>query len=324
MLEATLTGGAGAGKSYPDSGPGPKVLKFGSTELGYFGEASSSEMFTLSELRQQTSFYDGTDNAPLPSWIKMFLGGKIIYFPTQVLANPVSWAQLYAKGLVYGVDGPGTFPGTPAVNQLVYVFKDKFSFKVRCFETHPDDPANQGGIDTIATSAILKTAEWGKVISALIAPRQSGYTGDNWALYNLNSFLLPGTGVAIGKNTRQADSTQCLGMNNTQVALVGKALAGYRWLPLLELTPADTPVYFPIKEQAAATRGKALPVVSNAPSYEDSLIAYRLFSSGVQMGRAINAGTVEYSDPYYRIDVSGIKMASNPGLPLVISSVTYE
>lgn len=324
MLEAMLTGGAGSGKEYPDSGPGPKVLKFGSTDLGYFGEASSSEMFTLAELRRQTDFTDGTDNAPLPSWIKMFYGGKVIYFPTQVLAVPVSWAQLYAKGLVYGVDGPGTFPGTPAVNQLVYVFKDKFSFKVRCFGVHEDDPATHSQLETIATTPILKASEWGKVISALISPRQSGYTGDNWSLYNLNSFLLPGTGVAIGKNTRQADSTQCLGMNNTQVGLIGKALAGYRWLPVLELTPVDSPVYFPIKDSAATTQGRQLPLVVNDPSYEDSLIVYRSFDGGVQMGRAISTGDVEYLDPYYRIDVSTIKMANAPAVPLIVGDVTYE
>lgn len=324
MLEATLTGGAGAGKTYPDSGPGPKTLKNGSTELGYFGEASSSEMFNLAEIRRMTDYWVGTDNSTNPSWIKMFVLGKVIYFPTQPLVSQNSWNNLYAKGLIYGVDGPGTVPGSPAVNQLTYLTKNKYNFKIRTFKTHPDDPANQGGADVIATSAIVKASEWGKVISALLSPRQSGYTGDNWALYPFNLFILPGTSAAIGQPTRQADQTQCVGMNNTQIVLLGKALAGYQWLPVLELVPADEVLYLPIKDSTAVTQGKALPVVTADPSYEDSLIAYRLFSAGVQMGRAINTGDVAYSDPYYRIDVSGIKMTNTPGLPLVVGPVTYE
>lgn len=324
MLEATLSSGVGAKQTYPDSGPGPKTLKFGTTDLGYFGEVGYTELFNLGELRRQLNFWGGTDNNPNPNWIKMFSSGKVIYFPTQPLAVGMSWNLLYAAGLIYGEDNNGVVPGTPAVNQLMFVSKNKDNFKVRCFKTQEADPANHGGIEGISGSAVLKAAEWGKVISAIVSPRQTGYTGDNWALYPYNVYILPGTSVAISQNTRQADQTSCLGMNNTQVSLIPKSPAGYIWLPVLELVPPTEEVYFPIKGPVAVSRGRLLPIVVNDPSYEDSLVAYRSFSGGVQMGRLIVPGEVEYLDPYYRIDVAGIKMASSPGLPLVVSSVTYE
>ena len=324
MLEAMLSSGTGVKQTYPDSGPGPKTLKFGSPDLGYFGEVSASEVLSLSELRRQLNFWGGTDNTPNPTWIKMFSGGRVIYFPTQPLAVAMSWNILYAAGLVYGTDNTGVVPGSPAVNQLAYVTKNNDNFKVRCFKTQETDPANQGGVEGISGSVILKAGEWGKVISAIVSPRQSGYTGDNWAIYPYNLYILPGTSVAISQNTRQADLTSCLGMNNTQVALVPKAPAGYIWLPVLELVTVADAVYFPIKDPAAVSRGNGAPVLTNDPSYEDSLVAYRSFSGGVQMGRMVTPGEVEYLDPYYRIDVSGIKATTNPGLPLIASSVSYE
>lgn len=324
MLEATISSGISRGQTYPDSGPGPKTLKNGSAELGYFGEVSASELFNLSDLRRQLNFWAGTDNNTNPVWVKMFLSGKVIYFPFSPLASGMSWNILYAAGLVYGTDNNGTVPGTPAVNQLAYATKGTDNFKVRCFKSQESDPASQGGIETIGTSALLKAAEWGRVISAIVSPRQTGYTGDNWALYPYNTFMLPGTSMAISQNTRQADQTSCLGINNTQVGLLPKAVAGYLWFPVLELIPSVDPVYFPIKDQTGVTQGKFVPVVVNDPSYEDSLIAYRSFGGFVQMGRMVSPGEVEYLDSYYRIDVSKTKVTTNPGLPLIAGPATYE
>lgn len=324
MLEALMSSGMGQGQTYPDSGPGPKTLKNGSTELGYFGEVGAVDLFKLSELRRQLNFWAGTDSSLNPTWIKMFVAGKVIFFPTQTPAVSISWNQLYAAGLVYGTDSNGVVPGSPAVNQLAYVTRDQYNFKVRCFKSQEDDTANHGGTETIGTSALLKAGEWGKVISALVSPRQSGYTGDNWALYPYNLFILPGTGLGISQNTRQFNQAECLGINNLQVGLAPKASGSYAWMPVLELVSAADVVYFPIKEPVAITKGLTLPVITNDPSYEDSLIVYRAFSAGVQMGRAITTGETEYVDPYYRIEVAGIKVASSPGLPLIIDSVTYE
>lgn len=324
MFELLLSSGMGVVQTYPDSGPGTKELRFGTEDLGYFGEVPADELFTLEELRRQTNFWDGGDITQNITWIKLFLSGKILYIPTAAVASPVSWSQLYAKGLVYGVDGPGAVPDTPAVNQLVYITKDTFSFKVRCLKTQVDDPASHGGLETIATSPNLKAAEWGRIISALISPRQNGYDGYNWNLYPSGSWLLYGTGLAISQNTRAGLASQNLGMHNTQVGLVNKTLAGYRWFPALELTPVDAPVYFAIKDPIGTSQGPMLPVVVTEPAYEDGLIAYREFSAGVQMGRQIVTGDVEHSDPYYRIDVSTISMTNAPGLSVVIGDVTYE
>lgn len=324
MLEAMISSGVGRGQTFPDSGPGPKTLKNGTTELGYFGEISSAELFSLGDLRRQLNFWVGVDRDPNPTWVKLFSSGKVIYFPTQPLVGNVSWNTLYAAGLVYGTDDNGVVPDYPAVNQLTYLTKDKSSFKVRCFKSQESDPSNQAGVEAIGTSALLKASEWGRVINAIVSPRQSGYTGDNWALYPNNGYFLSGALVGISQNTRQADQKSYLGINNTQVSLVAKISSGNLWFPVLELVPPTDLLYLPIKDPIATPQGRLLPLVVNDPDYEDALIVYRVFSGGVQMGRAINVGSIGYVDPYYRINASEIKIATNPGLPLIVGPVIYE
>lgn len=322
MLEATLSSGMGSNQTYPDSGPGPKTLKYGNKDLGYFGEVPQSEMFTLDELRREVNFWGGSNYSPASAWIKMFLSEKVIYFPAVGLLSAVSWDALYAAGLIYGVDGNGDVPGSPAVNQLVYATKGTHHFKVRCFKSHESNPSVINGNETIATSTTLKAGEWGRVISALISPKQTGYTGDNWGLY---TGIVGNTGTPmVVQNLRQSNTGYSVVATDLQARLGVRGTAGYLWMPVLELTSPGEVIYFPIKDPIAASKGKALPVLTDEPSYEDSLIAYRLVNAGVQMGREINTGDVEYVDPYYRIDTSTVKMTNTQGLPLVINNVTYE
>lgn len=325
MLEAMVSSGGGKGQTYPDSGPGPKTLKNGNENIGYFGEVSSTELFTLAELRRQTDFWVGANNAPTPSWIKMFLDSKVIYFPTQALASGISWNSLYGKGLIYGVDNDGYAPGSPAVNQLVYVTKETFNFKIRVFKTHDTEPANQGGQEAIGTSTILKSGEWGRVIMPLLSPRPNGYTGDSWGLYTSSLFILPPSSLAIGQNTRQADPTQCIGIGNVNTGLIPKSSAGYLWMPVLELAVVTDPVYFAIKEPQGVGIENIAPVVMGDVSYTDGLERYRSVSGGPQTAnREVNVGEVSYEDPLYGVNTTLIKVATNESLPAIVTSVTYE
>lgn len=323
MLEAMISSGAGGNKTYPDSGPGPKTLKNGSEDLGYFGSLLASEFFTLEELRKQTDFWIGTDNAPSPTWVKMFLDKKIIYIPTQPLVIGVGWNALYAKGLVYGTDDTGVVPGTPAVNQLVYVSKQKESFKVRLFKSQVADPASHGGLEAIGTSAVLKAAEWGRVISAIVSPRQNGYTGDNWALFPVGSSLLAGTSLAVSQNTRQADQTSDLGINNTQVGLIPKSSNGYIWFPLLEYTPGLA-VYRSHDPLYGMPVTKAAPALYTDPSYEGAVIRHRAISGSPITPAITLVGNVGYEDPVYKVAASKVKIQNAPILPTITNPVSYE
>lgn len=123
MLEsvALISGGGGY---YPDSGPGPKSLLRGDTDLGYFGRVTQEELFTPAEIRAATNPMTG--DSPVSNdliWVKFFYKGRVLYYPTQVFSNNVTFNTIYAGGVAFGVRGPGPYPGTPPVEQLTLLTK---------------------------------------------------------------------------------------------------------------------------------------------------------------------------------------------------------
>lgn len=323
MLETVLSSGMGGNQTYPDSGPGPKTLKHGDENLGYFGTLAATEFFTLAEIRKQADFWSGVDNNPNPTWIKMFLNGKVIYFPTQVLAANLSWNVLYSKGLVYGTNNNGVYPGTPAVNQQVYISKGQENFKLRLFKTEVADPTGSQGSATIATSDVLKAGEWGKVISAICSPRQAGYTGSNWALYPINSHFLPSSAQAVSQNTAAADLSAQIAFTNTVAGRVLKSSASYLWLPVLEFG-RDAPVYRPHDPLYGLPVTKAAPALTQDVEFETGIEKYRIISGAPITPASLLVENTNYVDPIYKITSSNIKVQGTPALPIIIESVSYE
>lgn len=128
---------AGAKAYYPDSGPGSKGLLFGDTDEGYFGEVSSAELMSGSELIRL--IWNNVNNPSVSVddvvWGKFFWRGSVIYFAWRGIANTY-WKVLYDKGAATGERGSGDIPAswTP-VNQDLLVTKRisgvPFSFRVR-------------------------------------------------------------------------------------------------------------------------------------------------------------------------------------------------
>jgi len=70
---------------FSDSGPGPKKLRMGDWEFGYFGEVTTdmSLLPTFSEVAAAGGFTKGNDTPTV--WRKFIVGGKIIYVPNAVI-----------------------------------------------------------------------------------------------------------------------------------------------------------------------------------------------------------------------------------------------
>ncbi|QVW55791.1 hypothetical protein pEaSNUABM9_00210 [Erwinia phage pEa_SNUABM_9] len=95
--------------TYPESGPGTKVLLIGDLNEGYFGLVSETELFgapaLLSRINEGQTTPAGT-LATFPTnryWYKFARDGKILY-----LANynqiTIRWQELYVRGAVYETD----------------------------------------------------------------------------------------------------------------------------------------------------------------------------------------------------------------------------
>lgn len=117
----------------PRTGPGPQTLIDGDLELGYYGTVTQAEMFGYKDLH--TLLNAGTMNSdPQPlRWEKFARNGKTLFITPDRVTQGVSWLQLYAKGLVYGVAGPGPVTPLPqaAVEQYTVIAKGIDRFIVR-------------------------------------------------------------------------------------------------------------------------------------------------------------------------------------------------
>lgn len=116
------------------SGPGPATLQCGDLKLGYFGPCDPAVMPSSQEFAQLYGFSALSTTGLV--WHKYIFNGKILFYPNISLAAITNgYSALYAKGLVYGVDGPGpaglVAAGYPAVNQLTTYSSGNDDFIVR-------------------------------------------------------------------------------------------------------------------------------------------------------------------------------------------------
>ena len=316
MFEAILTSGGSPLKEYPDSGPGVKTLKYGNEDLGYFGEVSQSELFTLQELRREFNFYSGAD-APGFNWIKMFLDGKVIFFPIARIASLLSWADIYSSGLIYGTDDNGVVPQAIPVNQYRLISKDVSTFKVRTFKGATDDPTTITGPITVSVSTPkLLESECMKVFAALSTGTVSGYTGPRFQLYASALFS------AMYCQNSRADSpaSYCMYYNQVVANVYGKTQAGYGWQPVLELIPFDEVPLLPVKEMVAGGSLAGGLAVGKEPTFVDEVlpIIRQLNTSTFPLEaygeiELVGEYPVQISPPSLRVTVSVPHMAV--GLP---------
>ena len=112
-------------------GPGPRELKRGTWQRGWFGKVSNEEMFTAVGVRGLVSkLYMFSWNPDY--WDKFIYNGKILFIPNKSMgvATPIA---LYQAGIVYGVDGNGANvpSGAGNTNQLTKIRKGDFEFIIR-------------------------------------------------------------------------------------------------------------------------------------------------------------------------------------------------
>lgn len=112
-------------------GPGPRELKRGTWQRGWFGKVSNEEMFTAIDVRGLIAKLNMFSWNP-DYWDKFIYNGKILFIPNKSMGY-TTLVALYQAGIVYGVDGNGTYvpSGAAATNQLTKIRKGDFEFIIR-------------------------------------------------------------------------------------------------------------------------------------------------------------------------------------------------
>lgn len=174
---------------YPDipgNGPGPgTLLKYDAdNDAGYFGNLSDGSFFTFSQV-------EAAAKTPLPGtavnrtvanyWIKAYWKGKVIYMPRYPIRSGTTWADIYRAGMVYGIDGAGSYiPSTGAVNQLTTITLTasdltKYVYKIRMISTYGVNP-----LPAALVQSQIAVSEY-TLIRERLAPTNNSPAGWGWA-----------------------------------------------------------------------------------------------------------------------------------------------
>lgn len=252
------------GTTLSGTGPGPQTLIGGDAQLGFFGEVSSTELFTTDELSTLVKLSAGSSVVANPTWLKFAYKGKILFIAKTALRNSVTWPNLYYAGLVDGTDDNG--PNRPystgaasadtacAVNQYTVVDKAKdgstWSFIVRLVQMFDTPISSQSNG---ANDSVLRATEWNDLIYSVHArttlPVRNGrffnyqdtdlILGTNLGEYTMGREVVSSLNYALGRTGPEYVSTNYMLMSATQLRT--------GWRPVLELIRGDVGLINPIK-----------------------------------------------------------------------------
>jgi hypothetical protein len=149
-------------ETLPNSGPGPKTLKGGTSRFGYFGTVPMATLFPTRPLERIVGLSAGNSVNTSTDWLKFIVGGKTLYIPKKPIRSSVAWADLYALGLVYGAPGNGAAPSGQPVDQDKKIVVAGNKYEVRLMTGAEADPTafpiNQ------TDPATTQNSEWSRLI----------------------------------------------------------------------------------------------------------------------------------------------------------------
>lgn len=145
-VSAIPTGGVDSSGS-----PGSPYLISGTMEEGFFGEASSSELITGSDLALEAGISQGTSINSTAGWLKFAWQGDIYFVAKKPIRSHISWDTLNAAKCIYGDSGDVTV----TIDGLIY--------KVTLIRGL-DSETNPKILSGSSSGEICHYSEWNKLI----------------------------------------------------------------------------------------------------------------------------------------------------------------
>lgn len=205
------------------SGPGPQALLAGTMDAGFFGEVSTAELFTGTEVASSIGLTLGNaqnDNEP---WLKFALDGSILFIAKKPYRNSVTWTSINTAGAVYNTVASKTMT------------KGDDVFRVTLMTGANTDPTPVQFGDNPAGTEL---SEWNRLMYKIHIDDPSGTP---WASYIDDDIVLTvGDGRSTWTQETQTVSNNRVGRGNNGI-LSFFAGAGsndstaYGWRPVLRL-----------------------------------------------------------------------------------------
>lgn len=242
------------------SGPGPQELSKGDYERGYFGEVTYDKLLSGDELALRVGISVGNSVNALTNWLKFAHKGKILFIPKVPIRTTLSYNNLYAAGLVYGVDDVGAVVpnNQAAVNQKKLVEIEGDQFLVRLMTGAASNPAVYTSVGANADATGLDGSEWNDLMLSLTNTVPASQTWGNFlnlpdidllgtaAMITLCQEATPSAGTSIARGAYRSATElypAAVAALNTSVATSNVSIAGtsvtrqYSWRPVLEFQP---------------------------------------------------------------------------------------
>ena len=214
--------------------PGPKVLRGGNLQAGFFGEVPAKDFITGDELARRIGLTAGISQYSDEPWLKFSYLGKVEFVAKKIFRHSISWNDINAADAVFG-------------NRTINI--NGRTFKVRLFkgktEGKQDDQSAYEG-------TINHGSEWNKLMLPIHtnAPSNWAYkdnvnsTTENWGVGYTNGELMTYFNAGSGsyswcQECGESSSFRLyrgfLGVSSSNTAFPYKSDTDYGWRPVLEL-----------------------------------------------------------------------------------------
>jgi hypothetical protein len=172
----------------PSNGvPGAGSPIVGDATLGYYGTVTSTALISGDALATAVGFSSGVSVNSNTAWFKFASNGKTLFVPKLPIRSNVSWPQLYAAGLVYGLNsgiGPFPLPTDATVQQTKRVTINGNVYKVRLLTGGNADPYPSGEFN-VSNPANALDSEYTKLVQRCWALDPNGAPWDNLAMEDM-------------------------------------------------------------------------------------------------------------------------------------------
>ncbi len=214
--------------------PGPKALRGGNLQAGFFGEVLASDFITGDELAIRIGLTAGTSQYSNEPWLKFSYLGKIEFVAKKPFRHSISWDDINAVGAVFG-------------NKTINI--NGKTYKVRLMkgktEGKQDDRSAYSG-------TINHGSEWNRLMLPIheSAPSNWKYKDnvnsptENWGIGYTNADLITyynvGSGPRswcqeYGEDRRFRLYRGFIGVSSSQSAFPSTSDTDCGWRPVLEL-----------------------------------------------------------------------------------------
>lgn len=211
----------------PYTGPGSQTMLVGDYDRGYYGEVPFPDFITPDEVCVQMGITTPFTHAAF-SWLKFAHQGKILFIPQNSVIIQ-TWNALYAAGLIFGVEGPGSIgtSTTTPVDQNKRIVIDGDEFIVRTMKGLPD------GMEYGTPPVAPPLSEYQSTIFGVANVFTSEKTWGNHA--SLATTPIISSTELLAEQTTENGANVNTRANTTTPSTTTKTSTSMRWRPVLEL-----------------------------------------------------------------------------------------